>query len=144
MRVYLLVDIQSITPEFLEWDGSCRDLVFFAPSWDGVRALLLALAREFPRVKASAADGEALAPPIHDAAIAAAHRGYAHVSFHEGLGLLEHVQVFIDRQADGSPGVEVTLFPDHLRRTDSLREDFIEWAIRLQVLLQASRCSVNL
>jgi hypothetical protein len=57
----------------------------------------------------------------------------------EGPGMLRNLQAFICCEDDGSPFVGLTFFPDDVRQTSFLRDEFITWAQMLRLRLGAQR-----
>lgn len=70
---------------------------------------------------------------------AARESGSVHVVFGEGSGLIKRLQVFVVREAGGSPFVELTFFPDDVERAENLRANFLNWANDLRACLKARR-----
>lgn len=136
-----MTELHDIVTSLLDKDGSCRDLNFEAPTWAGAGRLLASLENAFGEVSGTDQDGKFLGPEFRQDALAAAQkRGYAHLLFSQGAGLIRNLQVFISCEDDGSPFVELTFFPEDVRHTAALRCEFIAWAQQLQSQLGAPRC----
>jgi hypothetical protein len=104
-------------------DASSRDLNFEGATWEGVTSLLGTLEATFRSCRATDADGE----PIHGpTALRAKDVGQA--VFTGGSGLVDHVQLFLAHEPDGSPFVEITLWPEAIKRGSNLRKNFLAWA----------------
>lgn len=134
-----VMEPQDIVTSLLDKDGSCRDVNFEGPTWVGVENMLTSLESDFGAGSGTDLEGEPLLTPLQASALAAARRGYAHLVLTEGIGILSNLQVLISRENDGSPFVELTFFPDDVRQTSSLRDEFVTWANTLQLRLGARR-----
>jgi hypothetical protein len=133
-------ELHDIIESLLDKDGSCRDLNFEAPTWAGVKDLLDCLEGTFGEVSGTDQEGQAIAAPLRGAVFAESqNRGYVHLIFHAGTGIVKNLQVFISSEDDGTPFVELTFFPDDIEPTQCLRSDFIAWAHQMQMRLRARR-----
>ena len=135
-----LRELSDIVTSLLDRDGSCRDLNFEGPTWAGVKDLLDSLESAFGEVSGTDQEGKVLTAPFRDFVLAVAeNRGYLHLIFNVGAGLIRNLQVFICSEEDGSPFVELTFFPDDVESGPFLRRDFIAWARQMQTHLGARR-----
>lgn len=133
-------EFHDVVASLLDVDGACRDLNFEHPTWAGVGDLIGHLGNSFKEVSASDLEGHVIAE-VDPGSVSTAAResGSAHVVFGEGSGLIKRLQVFVVREADGSPFVELTFFPDDVEPAENLRADFLIWANDLRACLKARR-----
>jgi hypothetical protein len=91
-----LRELSDIVTSLLDMDGSCRDLNFEGPTWEGVKDLLDSLESAFGEVSGTDQEGKVLTAPFRDFVLAVAeNRGYLHLIFNAGTGLIRNLQVFI-------------------------------------------------
>jgi hypothetical protein len=133
-------ELIDIVTSLLDVDGACRDVTFEGSSWNGVADLIRCLQASYPDCSASAQEVRALTGPLA-ASLSRAIRdkGCVLIEFRRGPGIIKRLQVFVSGEADGSPFVELTFFPEDVKPTQELRCDFIEWADTMQRHLRA-RC----
>lgn len=133
-------ELQDVAASLLDVDGFCRDLNFERPTWAGVGDLIGYLDNSFQDVSATDLNGDVLAEVNPESVLSAAREsGSAHVILDGGSSLVKHLQIFVVREADGSPFVELTFFPDDLKATQDIRTDFLNWADNLRACLKARR-----
>lgn len=126
----------------LDQDGSCRDLDFESPGWDGVEALVTRLRSDFAdtAVGATSADTERHCIDDPDEALSVVRRGgSAQLLFNGGQGLVAHLQLWVSDDGAGDLFVELTFFPGDVARSPSLGRLFREWADGIRILLEARR-----
>jgi len=134
-------ELFDIVTSLLDVDGSCRDVTFEDPNWNGVADLIRSLQAAFPDCSASDQEVGALTGPLAEfVSKAVRERGCALIEFGGGPGIIKRLllQVFVEED-DGSPFVELSFFPEDVEPTQELRRDFIEWADTMQRLLRARR-----
>ena len=133
----------------LNEDATSRSLNFDSPTWAGVEDLLDSLEVSFGDVSGyvlppeADQEGHAIGPPLGDAVVTGVQSAgeQAFLDFRGGNGLVKSLQLDVWAEDDGSPFVELTLFPpEDLEPTPSLRDDFIAWVHELQTCLRARRC----
>ena len=130
----------DIVKSLLDKDGSCRDLNFEAPTWEGVKKLLNSLEGDFKEISGTDQEGKTLTAPYSESDIAEAQKGgYVHFSLKSGRGLIKNLQVFICPEDDGAPFIELTFFPEDVEQTNSIQSEFIAWVQKQQSLLEARR-----
>jgi hypothetical protein len=135
-------EIHDIVASVLDRDGSCRDLNFDAPTWEGVRVLLEYVLQRFPKHTATDAEG---AMPVDRSAAGLVTlvrtSGALHLVLQESESeIVRHLQVFVFREEDGQPFVELTFFPQDVAEVANLRDDFLQWLHALRGMLEARRC----
>ena len=139
-----MTDHTTFLASLLDVDGSCRDVTFEAPTWTGVQQLLSELQESFETVTATGSDGRTVLGPLSTDVVAMAQRrGSVRIVLNNGRGPVRHLQAFVSSDDGESPFVELTFFPDDLKRAESLGRDFIAWVSSMQVLLQARRYYVR-
>ena len=131
-------ELHDVTKSLLDSDGSCRDLNFEGPTWEGVGNLMATLHTIFQCVSITDHEGRTIAIPA-SAPVAIPDVGHIHVVLDEGTDLLRRLKVFVGREDDGSPFVELTFFPDDLVRGLEVKSRFMKWADDIRALLQARR-----
>ena len=133
-------EIYDIATSLLNQDGSCRDLNFERPTWDGVALMVGTLPNAFSDCEATDHDGYTLSnPSAEDIQAMITSGGYAHLVLNGGTQLFKHLQVFVSEEDDGCPFVELTFIPQDVKKSESLREEFLAWACEICKQLQASR-----
>lgn len=135
----------NFVDSLIDRDGSCRDMNFEAPTWEGVEELLNNFKGSFRSIKGSDQEGQMVLLPLqrYDHKKMSHSGGFISLELSEGIGLLKNIQVFINSESDGSPFVEITFWPGDVKQTSSLRWDFIEWANQMVTLLHARRYFVR-
>jgi len=130
-------EIHDIATSLLDVDGSCRDLNFENPTWPGVDAMLKALASTFEIESVTDADGaDVSGPPSKGIRTLVPSGGRALM---KNGAFVKQLQIFVFREDDGRPFVELTFFPQDVVQSDDVRGDFLEWADRLARHLGALR-----
>jgi hypothetical protein len=105
-----------------------------------MEALLGDLAVSFKLSEARDHEGHEITEAAHKSISSAARNcDHVHLVFDQGIGPIKRLQVFIGREDDGSPFVELTFFPEDVQRSEGLRHEFITWMTRLRRLLRARR-----
>ena len=134
-------ELHDLVTSLLDADGTCRDVNFEGPTWQGVADLVDLLRISFGTCSASDPDGQFLAEPLRNSVPETAARcnGYVHVDLREGKDLFAQIQLWVGVEADESPFVEITFWPEDVARTATLRDDFLSWADRLRGTAQARR-----
>lgn len=133
-------ELHDVITALTDADGSCRDINFDTPTWEGVDALLSYLNTSYQTAAGSDSEGR----PLYDQnpqVISAAVRdsGAVHIVYEGGANLINHLQLLVYREPDGSPFVELTFFPQDVCQTPNLRSEFITWADQLHACVGASR-----
>ena len=135
-----MMELHDVAAALLDDDGSCRDVNFENPTWDGVATLFENLLQHFHVASAGDHEGREIPEPIPSSVVALAQTGgFAQVFFSDGTGLVTRFQVFVSSEEDGSPFVEITFFPQDLDRDQDVKRVFVEWTDELQALLRARR-----
>lgn len=132
-------ELHDIATSLIDADGSCRDINFETPTWEGVEDLMGSLIGSYGNASATDGEGRTIATLPNALLEAARDSGSIHLILGEGGGLIKFLQVFVFSEEDGAPFVELTFFPDDVARTPTLRDDFIEWANAVRVRLGARR-----
>ena len=57
-----------------------------------------------------------------------------------GSQFVRDLQIFLFREADGTPFVELTFFPEDVAKTGDVRTTFLQWLEALRDMLGAHRC----
>ncbi|WP_421704936.1 hypothetical protein [Aliiroseovarius sp.] len=122
-------------------DGAARDMNFEAPRWEGIAALLEPLEEQLVEANSLDGDGAPIATPIW-ASIEAATKDadMVHLSYRPNVGPIRQLQVFVFREGDGSPFIELTFFPEDVTPVEHLETAFRDWAQRVTDTLKARRC----
>jgi hypothetical protein len=133
-------ELHDIVTSLVKADGSCRDVNFEGPSWDGVTDLLRSLEASFQECSATDQEGRELTRPLAASVLRLARDGgFVYLIFGLGSGIIKRFQVFVSAEEDGSPFIEFSFYPNDVERTQELRRDFIEWADAMQRHLRARR-----
>ena len=132
-------ELHDIAASLINADGSCRDINFEAPTWEGVEDLMANLIGSYGNASATDGEGRTVATLPNALLETARDIGSVHLILREGSGLIKFLQVFVFSEEDGAPFVELTFFPDDVERTPTLRGDFIEWANTMRARLGARR-----
>lgn len=136
----VMKELHDVASALLDVDGFCRDLNFERPTWAGVGALTGRLQESFKEISATDLQGHEIADVSPESvSYAARDSGSVRLLFGGGTGLIRHLQLFIVREAGGSPFVELTFFPDDVRPAEDLRTEFLSWANDLRACLRARR-----
>ena len=135
-------EIHDIATSVLDDDGSCRDLNFEGATWKGIHTLLeYALGSSTER---EVTDGEGRIPSgtrASDLVMSVKNSGSIRLLLKNCEGaLVRHLQVFVFREVNGTPFVELTFFPEDVAKVDDLRVAFLRWLQELCSMLGASRC----
>ena len=130
--------VESLT---IHDDGSCRDVNFLCPTWEGVDRFVASIDASF--VRSSAVNGEGRTIEGRISTLVASGKGTAHLVFESGTGVLRRIQVFVYCEDDGSPFIELTFFPEDVVQSPALQRDFTEWAQGACRQLQARRLFVR-
>jgi len=133
-----LNEIGDIVASLLDDDGSCRDLNFDEPTWEGVGAMISQFSRSFSSGVVRDDSGEPASRSYPDSMAVLLDGGGAAV-LESGGPPIHRIQVYIFVEEDGSPYVELTFSPEDVAVTPSLRTDFIDWAEGVRVALRARR-----
>jgi hypothetical protein len=120
-------------------DGGCRDINYEAPTWEGVEALYAYLKESYQTVSGTDSEGRPLDDLEPQFVVGSAQGSGAVQIIYEGGDLINHLQLFIYREPEGIPFVELTFFPQDIRQYKDLRNQFIAWADQLQTCVGASR-----
>lgn len=132
-------ELHDIATSLLDADGSCRDINFEAPTWEGVEDLMGSLVGSYKNASATDREGRTIATLPRALLEAARDSGSVHLILKEGDGPIKFLQVFVFSEEDGAPFVELTFFPADIERTPTLRDEFIEWAEAARARLGALR-----
>lgn len=134
------LDLNDIQEALLDEDGTLRDVNFDGSNWEGVSRLIGILLKSFNECTATDSEGrEGFDLKLESSLEVAQDGGYLHLVFKNGSGFTSHLQVFITREDDGSPFVELTFSPNDVERTQNLATDFLEWANEMRKHLGARR-----
>ncbi len=96
----------------LDEDGSCRDVNFLKPTWDGVTQFVNRLEQAFGERIASDGEGNSLAEPHwKDIKAAVLKTGSVHMVYRNCTEILNNLQVYVGREDDKSPFIELTFSP---------------------------------
>ena len=127
---------------FDEDDGSCRELTFQGSSWDGVAIAVEKLARGSRTEAAHDEEGLEISRPFGDS-VAQFSTSTRPVSmyfiFESEACIVKRVRLFVSKDDDGSPYVEITFFPEEVDRSSDVKQRFVGWSDELQVTLRAQR-----
>jgi len=125
-------------------DGSCRDINFEAPTWDGVEELIVSLAGSFKKASGTDGDGRDILGDFPASVMAAAHNnGGVYLVFDKGRSPIRCLQVFVLPEADGSPFVELKFSPVDVETSETLTDDFIRCVDDIRKQLRAKRYYVR-
>ena len=133
-------ELRDIVESLLDDDGSCRDVNFENPTWKGVEDLITDLEHSYTHASKQivAADHPECTPVTIESVKFRDDRSFL-MELEGGAGPIRSLSLFVARETDGTPFVELTFFPDEIEQSDDLRREFIEWAERMCVRLQATR-----
>lgn len=136
-----MMELQDIVASLTNNDGTCRDVSFDGPSWEGVVRLIEDLEPCFHDCSVTDDEGQVF-PSLSAASTAwAGHDGGSVFAvLGRGTGFLKRLQVFISTNDGSSPFVELTFFPEDVEHRDHLKRDFIEWVDKMRCLSGARRC----
>ena len=134
-----MADFHAVETALLEHDdGSCRDVNFLEPTWDGVTTLIKRFEQVFGERTASDGEGNPLTEPHWQHLIASVLKtGYVHMVYRNSAETLTNVQAYVTSEDNGSPFIELTFFPEDLAQARNLGRDFIAWIDGAQTTLQA-------
>lgn len=126
--------LHPIKPSLLDFDdGSCRDVNFAKPTWDGVRRLSNRLLSEYRIESAIDGQGESLCTSGSDGVLDWLRKSDSvRLILVRGPSPIRSLQVFIYREPDGSPFVELTFFPEDVVDSQTLECDFPTWVRELR------------
>jgi len=132
---------QNLESSLLDDDGSCRDVNFESPTWDGLAEVLALLGRTYRGGSATRLDGSEMSEPFPKLLDGLLQGG--HAVLRDGPPPVSHLQVFVSVENDGSPFVELSFFPEDVARVPSLMQHFIEWVDGIRSGLRAKRSFVR-
>ena len=122
-------------------EGSCRDVNFLDPTWEGVDRFVASIDDSFERSLARDIKGRAFEGQV--STLLASGEGTAYLVFKSGTGVLRQLQVFVACEDDGLPFIELTFFPESVVQSPALKQVFTEWVKGACRLLQASQLFVR-
>ena len=133
-----MLDSNDIFYHILNRDGSFRDVHFLRSSWKGINQILTELTKLYKSVEWQNNDtGERQSDAIpHVTAI----HNEGHWIFNDDTALLSHLQLFIWKEEDGSPDVELCFDPRDLKNTPTAGEDIQTFIKLTKEWLEASDC----
>lgn len=120
-------------------DGGCRDINYEAPTWKGVESLHAYLKASYQTVAGADSEGRPLDDLEPQVVIDAVQDSGAVHIIYKGGDFINHLQLFIYREPEGIPFVELTFFPQDVQQHKDLRNQFIAWADQLQTRVGAKR-----
>ncbi|MBK8208501.1 MAG: hypothetical protein IPK87_17185 [Planctomycetes bacterium] len=124
-------------------DGSCRDINFLAPSWDGLAELLTELTQTFAVSSAEDHNGSVIAQVQSEALVGAARAGHVRMLLKSGNSLFKTLQVYSGAGRDGTPFIEMSFFPEDLIPTADLAPIFVQWVESMRTRVHASEYYVR-
>jgi hypothetical protein len=132
----------------LDVDGSCRDITYDGASWDGIGKLLLHLRKHYSKMKGSRSPlGEdvtsALLADEMPSVLPKEPDTFCLLVAEDSSAMISHLQIFVAREKDDSPFIEMTFFPQDLRASDDLVQRFRDLADNWAQLLDASKYYVR-
>ena len=135
-----MADDIKIREALLDRDGSCRDVNFANPSWEGVGNL-----RDWVRSQYSGLEIATYFPTsVTEPTWIPQQRGEnSHILASQGKIFIRLLQVFISREEDDSPFVELTFFPQDVEDIPDLAARFCDLADSWARLLQATQYFVR-
>ncbi|NSX53260.1 hypothetical protein [Parasulfitobacter algicola] len=120
-------------------DGSCRDVNFLQPTWDGVEEFIKRSEKLFREYSSADGEGNSLLEPYWKSVKASVQKtGYVHLSYANSFEIINNVQIFVCSEDDGSPFIELTFFPEDVAVVSNLETVFIGWVGAAKFTLQAS------
>jgi len=138
-----MITIKEIEECLLDEDGSCRDINFENPTWEGAANLVRSFLQNYTVFSATTGEGKDIKVELADEQsfqLSTLLEGYIILSGQNSQALISGLQIFIgnpENGENGTPFVELTFFPSNLNETFSgIR--FIHFVEEMKKWLQAS------
>jgi hypothetical protein len=139
----MMISVQQIEACLLDPDGSCRDINFENPTWDGTTNLVRWFLQNYTIISATTSQGTDIKADLaNDQAykLSLLAEEYIHLVGENSKALISELQIFISNPQNGengAPFVELTFFPDALSETFS-GSSFVHFVEEMRQRLQAS------